>query len=128
MGRLLPRRLRRRSGWSRTTATASDRLLVPKSTNGATRLAPIDTASHGFAIETHVLARLLGVKLLTLEGVVLVSPAEVAIPMSSDEREPAWAPPATPIEPRGSSSETSLERASRLLRECADDLRALESP
>lgn len=59
---------------------AADRLVVPGPTSGSARLTPSDTASDGFVVETHVLARLLGVKLLTLEGVVLVSPAQVRRP------------------------------------------------
>jgi hypothetical protein len=56
---------------------AADRLIVPQSLDAIARLVPAETASDGFALETYVLARLMGLKLLTLEGVVLVSPAAV---------------------------------------------------
>ena len=72
------RRARRQSGWRRTATVAADRLVVPAPERQTAHLVPAETGSDGFAVETHVLARLLGVKLLTLEGVVLVSPAQVS--------------------------------------------------
>jgi hypothetical protein len=126
------RRIRRRSGWKPTAAAvAADRLVVPETTVEATRLAPTDSASDGLAIETYVLARLLGIRLLTLEGVVLVSPARVTSP-SPAERGLDQAPttPASPVLPMAGIDRppgSSLAQASQLLRECDEELRVLES-
>jgi hypothetical protein len=84
---------------------------------------------------------LLGVKLLTLEGVVLVSPAQVsqngihepvaqpvplrligdAQPRSLPKREPAR------HNEKDASSGSSLGEAARLLDECTEELRALDA-
>ncbi len=133
------RRARRQSGWRRTATVAADRLVVPAPERQTAHLVPAETGSDGFAVETHVLARLLGVKLLTLEGVVLVSPAQV----SQDGRhEPVARPiPLRPVgdaqprtlpkrEPGGrndSPGASSLGEAARLLDECTEELRALDA-
>jgi hypothetical protein len=60
-------------------------------------------------VATHLMARLLGIRLLRVDGVVTVAPARVA---------------ASPVDPRAvpmtSTMElgTGLERAAQLLREC----------
>lgn len=74
------RRSRRHAGWTRTVAAASDRHIAttdPVRTQAL--LARADHLAGGFVVEASVLARLLGVKLLTLEGVVFASPAEMSL-------------------------------------------------
>lgn len=103
--------------------------------NGSSRL------SDGVIIETSVLARLMGIKLLTLEGTVLVSPAQL------QERYHAHATPdAVPVAVtrhqapaerlNGGSAARSgapdeavgarLAAAARLLDESSRDLRSIE--
>jgi hypothetical protein len=93
--------------------------------------------SDGLVIETSVLARLLGIKLLTLEGTVLVSPAQVHGGFSRDmstsapqsdglgtaERTRDAASSATRPDGRLGAR---LELSARLLDECADELRGLD--
>lgn len=100
--------------------------------------------SDGLVIETSVLARLFGFKLLTLQGTVLVSPAQLReLSMPSDER-PAGAASQcaagddVPVPPRETGQGASprlrphgahgarLGLAKRLLSESADELRGLE--
>jgi hypothetical protein len=85
-----------------------------------------------------VLARLLGIKLLTLEGTVLVSPTRVQgldLPRDvstsgpqSDGPDPSWwtrdagSSATRPDAPVGAR----LELSARLLDECADELRGLD--
>lgn len=98
--------------------------------------------SDGLVIETAVVARLLGVKLLTLEGTVLASPAQLkefearapsvspagARPAASSQvtppaqrRAPTALSAPSPSEPHG----MQLLRAEGLLRESADELQLL---
>ena len=108
--------------------------MVPEASDATARLRPSDTDTDGFAIETTVLARLLGIKLLTLEGVVLVSPAQVRA-SNVVSQGPTGAP--TTETGRAITSSNSrahlgmgpghgLEDAARLLNECTKDLQALE--
>jgi hypothetical protein len=95
------------------------------------QLAPTETGSDGLAVETYVLARLLGLKLLTLEGLVLVSPAEVRHreARSSAPREPASvdaeARSTRSAIPDGHGPGSGLAGAARLLEECTEELRTL---
>ncbi len=92
--------------------------------------------SDGLVIEACVLARLLGIKLLTLEGTVLVSPAqlrELSVPPSESTRiAPPLdsAPPSPDGSPHATRSDdgvgTRLERAAGLLRASSDTLRGLD--
>lgn len=93
-----------------------------------------DDLSQGFVVETSVLARLLGIKLLTLEGVVFVSPARVVEPPA--ERARVVEPPTrTPISsaaghrnseaPDGDCVGARLGDAGKLLDECSAELRLL---
>ncbi len=127
MRRSLLRRAKRQSGWRRTATVAADRLVVPDPVRPTAQLVPAETGSAGFAVETHVLARLLGIKLLTLEGVVLVSPAQVS---RGDVNEPdAQQSPPNPTNgvPGRTSPGTSLGDAARLLDECTEELRTLDA-
>ena len=129
MRRSLLRRAKRQSGWRRTATVAADRLVVPDPVRPTAQLVPAETGSDGFAVETHVLARLLGIKLLTLEGVVLVSPAQV----SRDDVDRAGYPQQSPPNPTNgvadgrTSPGTGLGDAARLLDECTEELRALDA-
>jgi hypothetical protein len=110
-------------------------LVVPQSPGATARLAPAETASDGLAVEAYVLARLLGLKLLTLEALVLVSPAAVR---GGDTESSAVPQPRAPVR---SSAETRsrttrrdglapgsrLAGAARLLDECTDELRSLRA-
>jgi hypothetical protein len=110
-------------------------LVVPQSPGATARLAPAETASDGLAVEAYVLARLLGLKLLTLEALVLVSPAAVR---GGDAESSAFRQPRASVR---SSAETrsrttrrdglapgsGLAGAARLLDECADELRRLRA-
>ncbi|HEY2877819.1 hypothetical protein [Nocardioides sp.] len=83
---------------------------MQRSTSG-TALAPDGDGrlSSGVLVETHLLARLLGVRLLRIDGVVTVAPARIS---------------ASPVDPRSvpmtSTMElgAGLERAAHLLRDC----------
>jgi len=137
MRRSLLRRAKRQSGWRRTATVAADRLVVPDPVRPTAQLVPAETGSDGFAVETHVLARLLGIKLLTLEGVVLVSPAQVS--RGGVIGPVAQQPPPLPtngVPQRTSRSHvqrtelpagTNLGDAARLLDECTEELRALDA-
>jgi hypothetical protein len=116
-------------------------LVVPQLLDAEARLAPAETSSDGLAIETHVLARLLGLKLLTLEGRVLVSPAAVhagrtepAPPRQSvRDRSPRrgrngagrgdGAVPALPNPRPAADPGVRLAAAARLVNECSRELR-----
>jgi hypothetical protein len=94
--------------------------------------------SDGLVIETSVLARLLGIKLLTLEGTVLVSPTRVqGLGLSRDvsttgpqsdglEAFRRTRDAASPSTQRDAPIGASLELSARLLDECADELRGLD--
>lgn len=138
------RRLRKRhSGWRRTAAEAASRRIegptpAPPRTvvaSGSSRL------SDGLVIETSVLARLLGVKLLTLEGTVLVSPAQLlregsalatpaAVPVAVARREESVRRldrgSASRSAASGEAVGTRLGSAARLLRESSRDLCSIE--
>jgi hypothetical protein len=87
MARLWRRHGVPRSGWRRTAQEAASRRLLNSAAGPTADLAP-DPSEPGDAviIETAVLARLLGVKLLTLEGTVVLSPASAHM---SASRQPA---------------------------------------
>ena len=137
MRKSLLRRARRQSGWRRTATVAADRLVVREPVQTTAHLAPAETASDGLAVETHILARLLGVKLLTLEGVVLVSPAAVtpedSARASGSTTRTVSNVPAQQISSRrhadanGLTPGSGLAGAARLLDECAEELRALDT-
>jgi hypothetical protein len=101
-------------------------LVVPDPVRPTAQLTPAETGSGGLAVETHVLARLLGVKLLTLEGVVLISPAQVS--RNGVDEPPARLPVASIDGGRNrQSAGTGLGDAARLLDECTEELRALDA-
>jgi hypothetical protein len=79
--------------------------------DGASRL------SDGVVVETHLLARVLGMRLLRVDGVVLLSPARLVgpVPPQPVTREPA--PPAPGVG-------YDLTEAARLLREADATLRS----
>lgn len=68
-----------RNGWRSTVTAAAGRELTVPTAHGQRVVTPDGSKnlSDGVLIETTVLARVLRLKLLTLEGTVLVSPAEV---------------------------------------------------
>ena len=78
MSRFGGRRRRRRHAWKTTARRAAQQTLAT-TTAGPPVAVPDGNKdlSGGVLIETSVLARLLGVKLLTLEGTVVVSPADI---------------------------------------------------
>lgn len=102
--------------------------------------------SDGLVIETSVLARLLGVKLLTLEGTVLVSPAQIhelgdpstasaptrgstAAPrQASGNDRPAPRQDSMPSPRLDEAPGTRLGLAARMIHESSDDLRDLDHP
>ena len=127
MRRSLLRRAKRQSGWRRTATAAADRLVVPDPVRPTAQLAPAETGFDGLAVETHVLARLLGIKLLTLEGVVLISPAQVSRGGVNEAVAQQLAPPSTNGVPGRTSPGTSLGDAARLLDECTEELRTLDA-
>ena len=121
------RRRRHRSGWRRTATVAADPLVVPDPVRPTAQLVPTETSSDGLAVETHVLARLLGVKLLTLEGVVLISPAQVSrdgVPENGVSHTPS---PPRLSEGTARAAGPGLGEVSKLLDECTRELRALDT-
>jgi hypothetical protein len=110
MSRFVKRRAELRNG-SRATAR---RAALPRRSaeiRTGTALAPDGTAelAGGVLVETHLLARLLGIRLLRLDGVVTLSPARL-VASSADPR----AVPLTSTVVPGAG----LEHAARLLRQC----------
>ncbi len=83
-----------------------------------------DDLSTGFVVETSVLARLLGIKLLTLEGVVFVSPASVVEPLTEAQVLSA-AHHRNSEAPDGDCVGARLGDAGKLLDECSAELRLL---
>jgi hypothetical protein len=65
--------------------------------------------SDGVLVETHLLARLMGIRLLRLDGVVTVTPARLV----ASATDPRAMPLTSALSPGA-----GLERAARLLREC----------
>lgn len=144
MSRSLKRLRTRRSGWRRTaTEAASRRIVGPEPTLPRAVIADSNSRlSDGVIIETSVLARLLGVKLLTLEGTVLVSPAQVrddgyqvpaarAVPVEPTGGEPGAVPRGIEGESGrrdkpGGAVGARLGLAARLLRESTHDLHSIE--
>jgi hypothetical protein len=108
-------------------------MVVPQSLHAAALVDPAETSSDGLAVETYVLARLLGIKLLTLEGLVLVSPAAVrrsdgpptSRPRRATERLPTRDGSRRTPSTKGSGPGSGLVGAARLLDQCAEELRAL---
>jgi hypothetical protein len=113
---------------------------VTAPTGQPAHLAPADSAAGGFAIETSVLARLLGMKLLTLEGVVLVSPAQVRQLQGANgtpDRSATGATPAKTVVPAATTPVTGrrsattdhpgnrLAQAAHVLEESSKELRQL---
>jgi hypothetical protein len=92
--------------------------------------------SDGLLIETSVLARLLGIKLLTLEGTVVLSPAQLQGGLSLGvSTSPQAGRLGTAKRTRDAASSATrphgrlgdrLALSARLLDECADELRALD--
>lgn len=111
MRRFVSSRAVRRRSWRSTDRRAASRHASRSSLTTGTALAPDSEAhlSEGVLVETHLLARLLGVKLLRVDGVVTIAPARIA---------------GSPVDPRAvpiiSTMElgAGLEHAARLLREC----------
>ena len=101
-------RRRRPSEWSRTARTGHWR--VESITGGAAPLSADGTSelTDGIVVRTQLLGRLLGLRLLRIDGTVLVSPAHPVNPSR-----PAPARPAEPARAAGSD----LAEAARLLRE-----------
>src|SRR5215218_5104963 len=99
-----------RSG-SRATARRGAWRRGSKSSITGTALAPDGAGqlSHGVLVETHLLARVLGIRLLRIDGVVTVAPARLS---------------ASPADPRAVPMTSTmqlgagLERAADLLRDC----------
>ena len=78
MGRSWRRHAVRHSGWTRTAREAASPALVQSTTSPVlVTPEPSGNDADAIVIEANVLARLLGVKLLTLEGSVLLSRAQV---------------------------------------------------
>jgi hypothetical protein len=76
-------------------------------------------ASDGVLIETSVLARLLGIRLLTLDATVVLMPAEVTAPRSAAHlpEERASAPPPGRLPPRPGAASRGLAEAVRNINE-----------
>ena len=78
MSRFGGRRRRRRHAWKTTAGRAAQQTLATTTADPPVAVPDGNKdLSGGVLIETSVLARLLGVKLLTLEGTVIVSPADI---------------------------------------------------
>jgi hypothetical protein len=65
--------------------------------------------AEGVLVETHLLARLLGIRLLRVDGVVTIAPARLA----ASAVDPRAVPITSTMEPGA-----GLERAAHLLRDC----------
>ena len=100
MSRFADWRARRRSTSRRTAPT----VLLPPGSNAAARPATLEpsTGSHlsdGVVVQTRLVARLLGVRILRVDGVVHLAPARLesldAVPVGPVSVRPGLAPPRT---------------------------------
>lgn len=143
MRRSLRRRGTHRSGWKSTSKAATSRTIERHIPTARHTVVPDSSKrlSDGLLIETSVLARLFGIKLLTLEGAVVVTPAQLsepaeghpvvtdtaALPRAYDV---VTGPRRTQGLPTGARSGqrigSQLADAVRLLDESAGDLEALD--
>jgi hypothetical protein len=144
MSRSLQRLATPRSGWKTTSKAATSRRIERQVPTRPQTVVPDSskTLSDGLLIETSVLARLFGFKLLTLEGTVVVSPAQLrdlahglpdredsaAVSRAHEAPRAAVEPPAlvsTAAHP-GARLGIGLAAAGRLLHESAGDLERLD--
>ena len=105
-------RAKRRSA-SRRTASVAPWPPASSATRPAGTLAP-DPASHlsdGVVVETRLIARLLGVRILRVDGVVHLAPASLGRPVLTTWRD-------TPSFAADRELGAGLARASRLLEDC----------
>ncbi|MEU4287914.1 hypothetical protein AB0E63_06815 [Kribbella sp. NPDC026596] len=86
------------------------------------RPAGTSTLAGGAVVRTSLVARLLGLRLLTVEGTVLLSPVSFLDPPAHGARAPADEGAKTP--PKGIGAR--LAPTARLIDESIDDLRALD--
>lgn len=94
---------RRRRGSSRTARVVrSHRGSPPGWTRSSLRPDGDSRLSDGVVVETHLLARLLGIRLLRVDGVVLLAPGRLEAPV------PTWTAPAAVIG-------ADLDEAARLI-------------
>ncbi len=118
----------RRSGWSRTAAAAASLVIRAPALSSRGSVIPDSSKrlSEGVVVQTSLLARVLGMKLLTVEGTVLVSPARLQGPDNYVEETPSGGAK-SPAE-RGLAASpnglvgTRLGLTARLLDENAGDL------
>ena len=103
------RRLRR-SEWSRTART--DHWRRGLTTGGTAPLSPDPASdlSDGVVVSTQLLGRILGLRVLRVDGTVLVAPARVVSPVERPAGPPT--PEAPPVAPGG-----GLAEAARLIAE-----------
>jgi hypothetical protein len=142
----LSRRLRpRRNGWKATATAADGRRVLDPIPSRRQMVIPDSSKrlSDGLVIETAVVARLLGFKLLTLEGTVLASPAHLTEVDGHDGSDLGPTPGASryaPVQRPGLSAPSAfrvprpagpcgaqLALAADLLRKSADELRLLRN-
>ena len=124
-------RLKRRRGGRHTSAIADATPLMP--VPAAQSLVIPDSTkrlSEGVVVETSLLARVLGIKLLTVQGTVLVSPARLEEQDGHSEVAPVWSPAgmAGGSSQSGSAVGTRLRITAHLLDENASHLRDLSTP
>lgn len=128
MHRLSKRSRRRRSGSTRPAVNAAS--LPDEGATGSTaiwtRPSGTDTLAGGAVVRTSLVARLLGVRLLTVEGTVLLSPASFGAPPADIARTTArtTAQMDARTVPKGIGAR--LGPSARLIDESIDDLRALD--
>lgn len=134
MARLLRRRSTPRRGWRSTAREAASRSLERGATTPLARVVPDarqDPAFDGVIIEASVLARLLGMKLLTLEGTIVLRPALVQQLADHSSPEDPVAPiersAADPADPHQGipSPGPRLAQARQLITASAEELRAV---
>jgi hypothetical protein len=133
------RRSAPRSGWRHTARAAASRRVVeaPLGPPALVEPDPAQSLSDGLIIESSLLARLLGVKLLTLEGTIVLSPAHVRLgvpPLRAGSQSAHDGLPLRPAEigraPVAVSARigSGLADAVRLLDESAAELDATTKP
>jgi len=125
MSRFAFGRVRRRDG-SRRTARAGR---LPRTSITATTpaLLPHESSqlSDGVVVETELIARLLGLRLLRVDGIVLMSPAHLVRPMAAASRDGPTVPSRARAEVGSGPNGQLLAQAAQLLQENEVRLRRL---
>jgi hypothetical protein len=137
MGRSWRRHAVPPSGWKRTALEAASRQLVQNAASPPALVRPDSSpGADAVILEASVLARLLGVRLLTLEGTIVLSPAQIQpfeTPPEQHDTRPDRTTPSQGGSQAGWGTRTrslglGLAEAGQLIADSAATLRAVREP